>query len=499
MKFKLLSLLLISLTILPQQAFNQLSTRFQLQIGNPDRSGLVGNGITDLLWFEGQLFVGTGYGLSYSNDLGENWQNFTPGEYGGKGGISALTVSTDGTVWIATGYDTLVQEDQSLSAGGGLRYKHPDSSQWVFIPQPKDAQTDTMGGMRPTTTHVQNITFDIALLDTQVWIASFGGGIRRSLDKGKTWEVITTDGLPFSALDYLNHRGFSAMTENGNIWIGTAGGISKSSDGGNSWERFFIGIDQVPESGGISGNWIIALAHNPWDNSVWAVSLTTGGQEFNSISRTLNGGQTWDNLLKDELQDGTFARNIAFFDSAVYVATEKGVFKSIDAGKNWYLFPVIEDKISGERLLTDDFYSVATSPSSSPWHRLWLGSADGLATSDDNGYNWVVYRSFVSTRTRAKPAVYAYPNPFSPERETSIRFQFNISTAGEVKIDIYNFAMEKVISLQEYEASPQQNSFDRSATWDGRDNSGRMVDNGVYFFRAKVEGQITWGKIVVIN
>jgi len=499
LKGKFLILILIVLSISFRHGFTQLSTDFQLQISNPDRSGLVGNGITDLYWADSQLYVGTGFGLSISEDLGENWQNFTPAEYGGKGGISALTVGIDGTVWIATGYDTLVQEDQSLSAGGGLRYRQSGSSAWVLIPQPKDAQIDTMGGMRPTTTHVQNITFDIALLDTQVWIASFGGGIRRSLDMGQSWEVITTDGLPFSALDYLNHRGFSAITENGNIWIGTAGGISKSTDGGNSWERFFIGSDQIPVAGGISGNWIIAIAHNPWDNSIWAVTLSTGGQEFNSISRTLNGGQTWDNLLKDELQDGTFARNVAFYDSAVYVATEKGMFKSVDGGKNWYLLPAIEDKISGERLLTDDFYSVTTSPSVSPWHRLWLGSADGLATSDDNGYSWVVYRSFVSTRNRPKPAVYAYPNPFSPERETILRFQFDISGAAEVNIDIYNFAMEKVISLREYEALPEQNTFDRSATWDGRDNNGRMVDNGVYFFRAEVEGEVTWGKIVVIN
>ena len=492
-------LMIIFLMMFSQFVMSQVSTHFQMTIGNPNRNGLVGNGITDLCWHNGQIYVGTGYGLSYSRDLGETWQNFTPAEYGGKGGISALAVADDGTVWIATGYDTLVQEDQSLSAGGGLRYRHPDSSNWVYIPQPKDARTDTMEGMRPTTTHVQNITYDIAILDNQLWIASFGGGIRRSLDKGQTWEVITTDGLPFSALDYLNHRGFSVLAENGNIWVGTANGISKSTDGGQTWERFSVGINQIPVEGGISGNWVIALAHNPWDNSIWAVTLTTGGQEFNSISRTKNGGQSWDNLLKDELQDGTFARNIAFFDSAIYIATEKGMFKSVDDGATWYKFPVIEDKISGERLLTDDFYSVATSPSHPPWHRLWMGSADGLATSDDNGYSWVIYRSFVSTRTRTKPAVYAYPNPFSPERETVLRFQFDISRAGLVKIDIYNFAMEKVISLQAYQVEPVNNSFDRSATWDGRDNNGRMVDNGVYFFRAEVEKEVTWGKIVVIN
>ncbi len=475
----------------------QFVTGFKLQSEEPDRNGLIGNGITDLFWYDpgSVLYAGTGYGLSMTSDDGSTWQNFTPAEYGGKGGISALTVAMDGTVWIATGYDTTVQGDQTLSAGGGLRYRKPGSTEWAFIPQPKDARTDTANGMRPTTTHVQNVTYDIALLDTQIWIASFGGGIRRSLDGGNTWEVITTDGLPFSALDYLNHRGFSAMTENGNIWIGTAGGISKSTDGGNSWSRYYVGSDQIPDPDGISGNWIIGLAYNPWDNSVWAVTLSTGGEEFNSISRTLDGGRTWDNFLVQELSDGTFARNIAFFDNAIYVATEKGVYKSVNDSQSWYLFPQIKDPVSGEQLLTNTFYSVATAPSPGNFHRLWVGSSDGLAVTADNGYSWTVFRSFVSTRERTKPAVYAYPNPFSPERETRIRFQYDVLQPTDVEIEIFNFAMEKVVSIKKSEAT----TGDRSAYWDGRDSNGRFVDNGVYFFRADVGGKINWGKIVVIN
>jgi photosystem II stability/assembly factor-like uncharacterized protein len=356
-----------------------------------------------------------------------------------------------------------------------------------------------MGGMRPTTTHVQNVTYDIAILDTQIWITSFGGGVRRSLDMGQTWEVITTDGQPFSALDYLNHRGFSAITDtSGNIWIGTAAGISKSTDGGNRWERYFV-RNQIPESGGITGNWIIGMAHNPWNNSVWAVNLTTGGEEYNSVSRTLDGGRTWKNTLVSELSDGTFARNIDFYDSAIYVATEKGVYKSVDDGNTWYLFPAIEDEFTGERLQTNVFYSVATGPSSGISHRLWLGSADGLARTDNNGFSWTVFRSFISTRQRPDPPVYAYPNPFSPERGTEIRFQYDLTRAGEVKIDIFNFAMEKVISIREIQGNISANNYDRSTSWDGRDNNGRMVDNGVYFFRAEFEGKVNWGKIVVIN
>jgi hypothetical protein len=171
----------------------------------------------------------------------------------------------------------------------------------------------------------------------------------------------------------------------------------------------------------------------------------------------------------------------------------------VDGGGTWYKFPAIHDPVSGEMLLTTNFFSVTTAPAAGSDHSAWLGSGDGLAASRDNGFSWTIFRSFVSTRQRIDPAVYAYPNPFSPARETVVRFQYDITRAGEVRIDIYNFAMERVISMRKSETSPAQNAFDRSARWDGRDSNGRMVDNGVYFFRAEVEGQVTWGKIVVIN
>ena len=475
----------------------QMVTSFILD-EDPDRSGLVGNGITDLLWSDTTrtLYVGTGFGLSTTQNTGATWKNFIPNDYGGQGGVSAIAVDVDGTLWIATAYDTLVEDDQRLSIGGGLRYLYPDSTNWVFIPQPVDARDDTANGKKPTTTRVQNLTFDIAILDTQIWIASFGGGIRRSLDGGNIWEVITTDGFPFSALDHVNHRGFSLLAENSNIWTGTAGGISKSTDGGTTWQRFTHQNQNQP----ISGNFVIALAHNPWDNSVWAATIKAEDQEeFNAVSKTMNGGLTWDIHLKDELSDGTFVRYIAFKDSATYVATEKGVYKTIDNGQSWFKFPQIRDIDSGDELLTNTFFSVATSPADWPNHRVWLGSSDGLVTSADNGFSWTIFRSFISTRERQEPRVYPSPNPYSPTRFDPLKFRFDISSKTIAKIDIFNFAMEKVTTLGPVDIELNSGTYDQFISWDGLDNNNRMVDNGVYFFRAQIGSEVTWGKIVVIN
>ena len=66
-------------------------------------------------------------------------------------------------------------------------------------------------------------------------------------------------------------------------------------------------------------------------------------------------------------------------------------------------------------------------------------------------------------------------------------------------IDIYDFSMDRVATIQEYEWDPIGNTNDRSAKWDGRNDAGDIVASGVYFFRANIEGKITWGKLVIIN
>ncbi|MEL6820966.1 MAG: hypothetical protein AAFP70_04325 [Calditrichota bacterium] len=480
-------------------AFAQVPDGYKIGQGEPDRSGLIGNGVTDLAYKNGTIYAGTGFGLSISEDEGLTWQNFTAVDYGGQGGVSAIFITDDNTLWIATAYDTLVEEDQSLSIGGGLRYREAGSNDWVFIPQPVDAVTDTAGGQKPTTTRVQNITFDITVRGSdEVWITSFGGGVRRSLDRGQSWEVKTTDGKPFSALDELNHRGFSATIDtSGNVWIGTVDGISKTADGGVTWERYRHDNQSQP----ISADWAIGLWHNPWDNSIWSTTIrSVDTTETNGVSRTKNGGLTWDTYLTEELSDGTFARYVAFYDSALYVSTEKGVYKSIDDGNTWFLFPMITDNVSGESINTSVFYSAATSPAASPNHRLWVGSLDGMASTANNGFDWTVFRGFVSTRDADSPSVYAYPNPYSPQiSDRPLRFQFDVESAGVVTIGIYNFAMERVIELTSSQGAPTQGSFDRSMVWDGNDSNGRPVDNGVYFFRAQVGSEVNWGKIMIVN
>jgi hypothetical protein len=488
---KLVLLLILSIVSVQAQVFKPGSYRLgAASEGSADRQ--LGNAMVDMVAREFLLFAGSGFGLNHTSDGGSTWTAFTSRDYGGKNGITALTFMDDSTLWISTAFDTTIQDD-NLDAGGGLSYTPDLGKTWFYIPQPVDSRDETE--YSPTTTNVQNVTFDIATQDSTIWIASWGGGLRRSSNMGQTWEVVTTDGEPFNVSGrnpgWRNHVAFSVISESGNIWVGTAAGISKSEDRGETWRRFTHQNQQLS----ISGNFVVALAHQAYTNTIWAATIEadTDTSEFRGVSKSDNGGESWETMLP-----GTFAHNFAFDDSVVYVATDLGMYVSNDAGINWYQLPIIRDNISGEEIFGVEYFSAAVT-NEGAFQRLWAANEDGLGSTIDNGNSWKVHRSFRSTRSENVPAAYAYPSPFSPSRQGYVRFQYDITRAGEVLIDIYDFAIDHVASIREYESEPAGDTNDRSTKWDGRNDAGVTVATGVYFFRINVEGKITWGKLVVIN
>jgi hypothetical protein len=68
-----------------------------------------------------------------------------------------------------------------------------------------------------------------------------------------------------------------------------------------------------------------------------------------------------------------------------------------------------------------------------------------------------------------------YPNPFNPT--TNIRF--NLPKSGHVSLDIYNIIGRRVTTLaDEYLCAGH-----KLVTWDGKDDSGKEVSSGVYFYK----------------
>lgn len=71
-----------------------------------------------------------------------------------------------------------------------------------------------------------------------------------------------------------------------------------------------------------------------------------------------------------------------------------------------------------------------------------------------------------------------YPNPFN----TSTSIPYSIEKPGQVEVTIYNTLGQAVRSLvSEFHAPGTY-----ARTWDGRDNAGRLLHSGLYFYRFKM-------------
>ena len=73
-----------------------------------------------------------------------------------------------------------------------------------------------------------------------------------------------------------------------------------------------------------------------------------------------------------------------------------------------------------------------------------------------------------------------YPNPFNPT--TTIKF--SLKEAGDVSIKIYNIKGSVVRTL----VDGQLNAAYHEVVWDGKDNAGKQVSSGLYFYKMVSEG-----------
>lgn len=458
----------------------QRLTSYHLGDTPAPKTGLAGNGITDIRFSGDALWFGTGHGLSrYRNDA-EGFISLDEKHGLGQGSISALWAHGD-TLLIATATDTVTQiQPEPFPKGTGISLSYDGGTTWKRVPQP---------GPTP----IQNVTYDIELLHGVIWITSWGGGVRKSLDWGDTWQEAAPDSFNFDPLGKLNHRGFSVIVAGEELWVGTAGGINKSADGGATWRNF----NHTNQTQPISGNFIVAMAYQPTATAgvIWAASWKAEAEdEFYGVSYSIDGGLSWQTVLKDEK-----AHNFAFDGDEVYVATDNGLFKSVDFGATWYLFPPITSAASGERVYSQEVYSAAVW---TPY--LWAGTADGLARSRDNGYSWDIFRAFQTSGKNGEPRTYAYPNPFSPIRhnqldnEGYVRLQYNTLQSAYVTVKVYDFAMELVATVVKDKYRIGQ--ADYAEVWNGRNDYGDAVANGVYFYSVELDGDGTyWGKVMIVN
>lgn len=485
------------------------------------------NSISDILAYGDTVWIGTGKAVSLSTDRGENWTNFYGSEAFGSESISAIG-NNNGVIWAATAH-SYDKDGSSVSVGTGLRYSFDQGKTWKSVPQPLDKMEDslivygindgvTLPKVRalPVTVDDQNVIYDIAFTKNTVWIATFAGGLRKSTDYGATWQRVLlpadswnylnpTDTVTFALQpvagkfgkdNHLNHRVFSVISTNDStLFVGTAGGINYSHDNGISWRKF----NRTNQANPITGNFVVALAYSEYDKTVWAATWRAeGATESYGVSYSTDAGDNWNQTLPGEK-----THNFGFKKNKVYALTDNSAYASTDRATSWIGPNSIVDSKSGIGLKSSIFYAAASSDND-----IWLGSADGLAKLTESFMwtgPWKVY--FASQPLSSTSDTYAYPNPFSPKLDLlKIKYSTNNKTEN-VTIRIFDFGMNLVKTvIQNVQRGNPIHTIDKENGggvidfWNGKDESGKVVPNGVYFYRVDVgSNDPVFGKIMVIQ
>ncbi|MBU0702003.1 T9SS type A sorting domain-containing protein [bacterium] len=89
-----------------------------------------------------------------------------------------------------------------------------------------------------------------------------------------------------------------------------------------------------------------------------------------------------------------------------------------------------------------------------------------------------------------------YPNPF----QTGVWFPYELAESSAIEIKIYNIAGELVQRLEPgMQSAGSYVTNDKAVYWDGRNQSGERVANGIYVYMFRAGGYSATGKIGIVR
>jgi hypothetical protein len=153
---------------------------------------------------------------------------------------------------------------------------------------------------------------------------------------------------------------------------------------------------------------------------------------------------------------------------------------------SFYIDDIEMDKWAGEKPWEQVSFPVTAGNHSFKWR--YIKDQAVTSGSDCAWIDYIIFPPFdpevsvdnISTAPSVTKLYGNYPNPFNPT--TTISFSVT-QTSSFVTLDIFNIKGQKVNTLIN-EALPAGK---HSVVWDGKDEKGKNVSSGVYFYKLKVD------------
>ncbi len=296
-----------------------------------------------------------------------------------------------------------------------IEQKYYDSMQWRMIGPHRGGRTIGAVGVRQQ----PNVFY----------IGVNNGGVWKTSDFGRTWIPIFDDQPTGSIGDIVVassnpnviYVGCGEGVQRPDLSIGD--GIYKSTDGGKTWIN--TGLHDAQQIGG--------LAIDPKnENRVFAAALghPYGPNTERGVYRTLDGGKNWERVLYKDENTGAIQVTIDPNNSDIIIAdlwagrqgpwengewkgTESGLFKSTDGGSTWKkLTKGLPTTAQG---LGRIGFCIAPSNSNRMYATVDAGKYGGIYRSDDAGESWTNINSDGRLWGRGDDFAEVKVDPFNPD------------------------------------------------------------------------------------
>lgn len=323
-------------------------------------------------------FGSTGGGVWRTKDAGQTWENISDGFFGGSIGAVAVSSSDPNVIYVGGGEKTV---RGNVSFGYGIWKSEDAGKTW----KPKGLPLSRhIGRIR---IHPTNPDIVFAAVMGDLYQPSEVRGVYRSTDGGTTWERVLFANADAGAVD-LTFDPSNPRTLYASTWRvrrtpydfssgGEGSGLWKSTDGGSTWVSLSEkkGMPKGPLG-------IIGVAVSP-ANPERVFALVEAGE--GGLFRSENGGESW-----VKVNDDRSLRQRAWYYTRVYAhpTDENTVFvlnvdyhKSTDGGRTFAAFEAPHG----------DHHDLWIDPQAPD--RMVIGDDGGAQVTLNGGQSWSTYHN----------------------------------------------------------------------------------------------------------